>query len=64
MFRVDGLGISAAEFAERLLKDHRIRVHLFPNGYVRLAVHRHIGVAEEDAVVDGINDLVRELSVA
>lgn len=61
MLDLSALGVPPQTFVSRLEREHGVRAHIYGQHTVRLAIHRHIGEAEEEKIVAAIEELVASL---
>ena len=52
------LGIEPQEFVDRLKENYQIAAHIYGRHVVRFAIHRHIGLEEEERIITAVADLL------
>lgn len=62
MIRLSAIGVEPQEFVDRLKRDYGIASHIYGRYVVRFAIHRHIGLDEENRIASAVEELLKDLS--
>jgi threonine aldolase len=62
MVDVSASGIEPQEFVTRLKEEFGIASHIYGRGVVRFAIHRHIGLEEENRIASAVEALLKTMN--